>query len=181
MKLIQNSAQRCVQIVKDMLALARQQEAERRPANLNALVAKCVALKQFDWVGSDVDVEESYDLALAPVTISDPQIQQVVFNLLTNAEQAIRASEIGKGRIKVSTASANGLARITVEDNGPGIPKETLQKIGEPFFTTKPAGIGTGLGVSISKRIVEAHGGKLLIESDPGRRTVFTIELPKES
>lgn len=180
-QLIQSSSRRCVQIVKDMLAFSRQQEAEKKPADLNALVAKCVMLKKFDWVDSDLEVAEDYDAALKPLSVSGPQLQQVIFNLLTNAEQALRAAERHPGRIRVSTKGANGRVSIAVEDNGPGIPKDTLKKIGEPFFTTKPQGQGTGLGVSISRKIVEGHGGKLLIESEPGKSTTFTVDLPRES
>jgi len=175
---IQSAARRCTRTIQDMLAFARSQKSERKPTDVNALLRECLQLKRYDWVTDSIRSEESYAPGLPLLTLSGPEIQQVVFNLLTNAEQAIRSKPDGAGLIRLSSRMDPGFVRVTVEDDGPGIPAEALDKIWEPFFTTKPAGTGTGLGLSISRRIISEHGGKLSVSSAPGRGAAFTIELP---
>jgi two-component system NtrC family sensor kinase len=113
------------------------------------------------------------------------QLQQVALNLILNAEQAILGSGVGGRRtgdhIRITTSArrmGDAMWVITqVADNGPGIPPGVLPRVFEPFFTTKKVGDGAGLGLSVSYGIVEQHGGRLSVESEPGR-TVFTLELP---
>jgi two-component system NtrC family sensor kinase len=102
------------------------------------------------------------------------QINQVFMNILTNAAQAIDV----KGDIFISTKLSDQNAVITIKDNGPGIPANVLGKIFDPFFTTKSIGKGTGLGLSISYGIIKKHGGDILVKSEPGKGTEFTILLP---
>ncbi|MDE2491474.1 MAG: hypothetical protein KGM24_11530 [Elusimicrobia bacterium] len=170
---VATNAKRCRDIVQNMLGFARRRGAAREPADLNALVRRCVDLKRFDWQGSGLSLDTDYDETLPAIPCSGSEIQQIVFNLLTNAEQALNAN--GGGRIRVRTVRADAAARVEVEDDGPGIPPDVLKRLGEPFYTTKPA--GTGLGISICKKIAADHKGGLRIESAPGR-TVFTLELP---
>jgi two-component system cell cycle sensor histidine kinase/response regulator CckA len=108
------------------------------------------------------------------------QIQQVFLNLLLNAEHAILGSGVGDTiRVRAAARVADGKQWVVIEfaDNGPGIAREVLPRIFEPFFTTKKVGEGTGLGLSVSYGIVQQHGGRLTVESEPGR-TVFLVELP---
>ena len=178
---IDRRAVRCIEIIEDMLSFARRQKKEKAPTDLNALVHKCVDLKRYDWFDNKLGVKEDYEPALPQVAIAAAEIQQVVFNLLTNAEQAIGLKPGGAGSIRVSTKSGPKKILVRVEDDGPGISPEVMKKIWEPFFTTKPAGMGTGLGLPICRQILEEHGGTLSADSEEGRYAAFTIELPRST
>jgi two-component system, NtrC family, sensor kinase len=112
------------------------------------------------------------------------EIGRVLLNLINNAFHAVsaRAAEIGyadyKPTVSVSTRRVDQWVEIRVTDNGPGISDDIRKKIFQPFFTTKPAGQGTGLGLSLSYDIVKAHGGELNLDSEPNHHTTFTILLP---
>ena len=123
--------------------------------------------------GVDVmrDFEEVPKIRCAP-----SRLNQVFINLVTNAVQAMD----GKGRLELSTRSLGDAVLVTVSDSGCGIPEEHLQKIMDPFFTTKPVGQGTGLGLSIVRTIIEEHGGHLDVTSEPGVGTTFSVTLPIE-
>src|SRR6266516_5476 len=106
------------------------------------------------------------------------QLQQVFLNLITNAEQAMERAERDQQRLTIRTRRAGDLIRIEVEDTGPGIPPNLLERIFNPFFTTKPTGSGTGLGLSISLGIVREHEGRIWAENAPQGGARFVIELP---
>ena len=113
-----------------------------------------------------------------PLVLADGnQIQQVLLNILNNARQAIEAHQSG-GQIHITTETAGSNVRIIVKDNGPGIPKEILPRIFNPFFTTKGVGKGTGLGLSLCYGIIKEHGGSITPMSRDGEGAMFTIELP---
>src|SRR5439155_41668 len=125
-----------------------------------------------------IDVERDYDEQV-PETMADAhQLQQVFLNLITNAEQAMERSERDKQRLTVRTRRAGDVLRIEVEDTGPGIPPNLLERIFNPFFTTKPTGSGTGLGLSISLGIVREHEGRIWAENATQGGARFVIELP---
>ncbi|MGH8004918.1 MAG: sensor histidine kinase, partial [Limisphaerales bacterium] len=115
---------------------------------------------------------------LPPVTIDVGQVQQVFFNLIKNAAEAIRDSGKNSGSIEISAAFRPEKREIElkVKDDGPGIPPENLNRVFEPRFTTKPT--GHGLGLANCRRIMEAHGGKIMVESRPGAGTVFVLSFP---
>src|SRR5881409_1413868 len=106
------------------------------------------------------------------------QLQQVFLNLITNAEQAMERAERDQQRLTVRTRRTGDLLRIEVEDTGPGIPPNLLERIFNPFFTTKPTGSGTGLGLSISLGIVREHEGKIWAENAQQGGARFLVELP---
>ena len=171
------AAHRCDGTIQNMLALARQKTGARRPCDVNALVRECAALAQHDWVHDRIGLEEDYAADLPPAVVSGPELQQVVFNLLANARQAIRGAGRGEGRVRLSTRREDDGIAVTVADDGPGVPPDIAERIWEPFFTTKPEGEGTGLGLAICRRIVELHGGTLsLAPGGPG--AAFVIRLP---
>ena len=173
-----HEAERARRIVKNLLYFARENEPERTRVHLNEIVERTLALRSYELKVEDILIE----CVLAPdlpETMADPyQLQQVVLNLLVNAEQAL-LQDRGKGRVQIRTrVTAAGRISIEVSDDGPGIPKEIVTRIFDPFFTTKPSGLGTGLGLSIVYGIVKQHDGEVTVENQPGGGARFTVELP---
>jgi two-component system NtrC family sensor kinase len=105
------------------------------------------------------------------------QLNQVFLNLLMNACDAMEED----GTIRITTRRMPGGVRLEFADDGPGIPDDIKSRIFDPFFTTKPVGVGTGLGLSLSHGIIERHGGRILVESEPGSGATFVIELPLDA
>jgi two-component system NtrC family sensor kinase len=176
---IHREARRAAKIVTSLLTFARQQPAERAAARLNDIVNDTLELRRYTLRTARVDVTLDLDPALPP-TWADPfQLQQVVLNLVANAEQALGDTG-GERRITIRTATAASGTRIvlSVSDNGPGVPREQVDRIFNPFYTTKPVGQGTGLGLSISDGIVREHGGRIRVDSAPGQGATFVVELP---
>jgi signal transduction histidine kinase len=138
-------------------------------------------LRNYALQASGIDVRADLDPSAPVVEGDDPKLQQVVLNLLINAEDAMRSSPTKRLVVRTTRgldARLGELVTIEVTDSGKGMNAETRERIFEPFFTTKPAGSGTGLGLSLSYGIVEAHGGSIAVESEPGRGTTFRISLP---
>jgi signal transduction histidine kinase/CheY-like chemotaxis protein len=181
--LILAEANRAGAIVRNLLLFARAEAPEPRPVRLNEIIERTLALRQYDLRLENI--QAALDLEPAePVVQADPQaLQQLVLNLLINAEQAVGAERrAGRGHITIRTrCAAESRVRLEVRDDGPGIPPEILARIFDPFFTTKPAGVGTGLGLSIVNAIVQSQGGEIRVESEPGRGAVFSVEWPAAS
>jgi signal transduction histidine kinase/CheY-like chemotaxis protein len=171
-------AERARRIVKNLLYFARENKPERTRVNLNEIVERTLALRSYELRVENIVIE--CDLAPnLPETMADPhQLQQVVLNLLANAEQAL-LEDRGQGHVWIRTHRIGG-NRISLEvsDDGPGIPKEVGSRIFDPFFTTKPSDVGTGLGLSIVYGIVHQHGGEVTFENQSGSGARFVVELP---
>src|SRR5947209_595108 len=177
-RMIYQEAERAGHIVKNLLLFAREAKPERRPVNLNEVVERTLALRSYELKIENIAVETQLDPDL-PLTLADAaQMQQVILNLVVNAEQAMQQGR-GHGHIRVRTQrlSTQRLA-LEVADDGPGIPPEVASRIFDPFFTTKPVGVGTGLGLSIVYGIIHEHGGEISVSSQLGQGAVFWIELP---
>jgi two-component system NtrC family sensor kinase len=173
-----DEAQRAGRIVRNLLLFAREEKPEHKPVSLNEIVVSTVALRQYELELESTSVQIDLADALPAVLGDAHQLQQVVLNLVVNAEQALQLGR-GKGHIHISTRRARGgRVRLEVRDDGPGIPREVLPRIFDPFFTTKPAEAGTGLGLSIVCSIVQEHKGEVRVESTIGRGTTFIVELP---
>ena len=175
---IYQEAGRAGRIVKNLLLFAREAPAERRALSLNEVAERTLALRSYELKIENIVVELDLKEDL-PQTLGDSsQLQQVLLNLILNAEQAIRQGR-GRGLIRIRTMQLAG-NRIALEifDDGPGILPDVISRVFDPFFTTKPVGVGTGLGLSIVYGIVRGHGGEISVQSQPGEGTTFTIELP---
>ncbi len=177
---ILSAAQRAAKITTGMLAYSRNTSDRYDPAELGRLVDDVLVLVQKDLqmhrIGLDRDPS-------GPVwaQVNSSQIQQILINLIVNARQA--TPEGGRIRISIRDNPEEGWAEVSVADTGSGIPHDRLQKIFDPFYTTRKADArgqgGTGLGLALCRKIIEAHGGRIRVESEPGRGTTFTLKLPR--
>jgi signal transduction histidine kinase/CheY-like chemotaxis protein len=176
---------RMAKIIQSLLLFARQRKPERRPVDMGDVVRQILTLRETQLTVSGIRVETDFAADVTRAEGDSHQLQQVVLNLILNAEQAILGSGVGGRRtgdhIRITTSARQmgdaTWAIMQVADNGSGIAPAVLPRVFEPFFTTKKVGDGAGLGLSVSYGIVEQHGGRLSVESEPGR-TVFTLELP---
>lgn len=126
-----------------------------------------------------IEVRKEYDADLPKIECSPSQVNQVFLNIITNAVHAMPEERTEPGVITLRTArEGRDMVRVEIQDNGSGIPSDVLPKIFDPFFTTKEIGKGTGMGLSISYKIIQQHGGKILVNTEPGSGTVFSILLP---
>lgn len=174
---MQHGTQRIAGIVSQLRTYARVDDAAKwEEADVNGVVRDAVTLvgnQLHEMVGRfDVDLGDG----LGRVRMNPGRIEQVVINLLVNAGHA--AQPIADSRVGVTTRRDDGHVVVIVEDNGPGVPADIRARVFEPFFTTKPREQGTGMGLAISKRIVDEHGGTLTLESEPGQPTRFIVRLP---
>ena len=177
LKTIHNEAERAKRIVQNLLFFARQAPQEKEAVNLHEAFRKALALIEYDVKSRGTQIEQQFSKEELTVWADYFQIQEVILNLVTNAAQAIELA--GKGdHILIKTEKSDKYAVISVTDNGPGIPRQNLQKIFNPFFTTKPVGKGTGMGLAISYGIIQNHGGEISVRSEVGKGTTFTIRLP---
>ena len=176
---IKAAADRCVRIVRNFLALARQQAPERGQVRLNEVVRAAVELLAYELRIDNVGVSLSLAEDLPSLWADGHQLHQVLVNIIANAHHALRRGS-ARRQLSIATQSddATQQVRLEIADTGPGIPAEIRAKIFEPFFTTKPAGQGTGLGLSLCRGIIEEHGGIITVASEPGQGTTFTITLP---
>lgn len=166
-------------LVMDMLTFSKEREPDLQPADLNQLVADVVELMQSRAQEFNVELTWQKESEI-PVLIFDPEgIHRAVLNLVTNAIDAT-AERPPPRQVQVTTRYDESQAKvwITVKDNGPGIPLELLDKIFSPFVSVKKGTKGTGLGLPVSQKIVQEHGGRINVESIPDQGTTFTIELP---
>lgn len=153
--------------------------SEVSAADLNHAIASTVTVSRNEWkYVATVDLD--LDATLPAVRCHEGQIKQVVLNMVVNAAHAIEEAgrDPSTGRIVVATAWSGEHARISVSDNGCGMPPEVQARIFDPFFTTKEVGRGTGQGLSVAHRIVRAHAGRILVDSVQGTGTTFSLELP---
>src|SRR6187455_3379222 len=147
--------------------------------DLNQVVRETLALRAYEQRLTNIDVVTALASGLPPVFADPHQIQQVLLNLVINAEQAMLTAN-GRGSLVLRTwhdVTHNGVV-LQVSDDGPGVPTEVRSKIFDPFFTTKEVGKGTGLGLTVAYAIVQEHGGRIRIESRPGTGASFYVELP---
>ncbi len=180
LKKIEREAERCKRIVQNLLIFARKRKLRREPADINGVIDSTIELRAYHLKVENVRVKRDFDPNLPKTMVDVSQIQQVLMNLINNAQHAMAMS--GRpAEMTLRTRHTNGRIRVEVGDSGPGVARENMQKIFDPFFTTKEVGQGTGLGLSICYGIVNEHGGTISVESPPGRGATFAIELPVQT
>ena len=161
-------------VIEKLLGFARKQQTGLGPVNLNEAVEAVRRLVSFNLERKHVELKMRLDPDLPLVRADRQLIQEVVMNLILNAIDAVDE----KGYIRIETRCREDVVILQVLDRGQGIPADRIDQVFDPFFTTKKAGEGTGLGLSICLGIVQAHGGRIEVASDPGVETRFTITLP---
>ena len=176
---IVDDARRAGEVVRRIRAHLRREEVEPAPLDVRAVIRDAIRLVEMD--ARDRQVALSVDVApdLPPLKGDDVQLVQVVLNLVMNALDALEDVPEGRRRVRVSAAATPEGVEIQVADTGPGIPPAQVERLFDPFFTTKPSGLG--LGLSISRSIVEAHGGAIRVSAAEGGGTVFHVLLPAEA
>ncbi len=170
-------AERIRDVVQNLRLFSRLDEPAVTRIDLNEGIEATVRLLPGYYKSGSIRLVRDYG-DVPQVNCYAAQLNQVWMNLLVNAAHAIDSAE---GEVRITTRCNDRTVVVTVSDTGAGIPSEQLSKIFDPFFTTKPVGEGTGLGLSISHGIVERHGGRIEVESTPGRGTTFTISLPVDA
>jgi two-component system, NtrC family, sensor kinase len=189
-KVVQHG-RRADSIVKNMLLHSREGSGERRPADINAIVEESLNLAyhgaRAEKTGFNITLQRDFDPGAGELDIFPQEITRVFLNLISNGFYATakRKAEAGNGYepvLRATTKNLGNKVEIRIRDNGTGIPPEVKEKMFNPFFTTKPAGEGTGLGLSMSHDIVvKQHGGSIDVETEPGVFTEFRIVLPRTS
>ncbi|OGR96893.1 MAG: hypothetical protein A2016_03800 [Elusimicrobia bacterium GWF2_62_30] len=179
LKDIEKAVFRCKRIITSLLSFARQEKFHAEPINVNEALEETLTLCARQMELKHIRIVRDFGEALPPARADFQQLMQVFLNLLTNAKDSIPES----GAITITTRPAhmgNGrdAVAVSIADTGAGIPQELLNRIFDPFFTTKPVGKGTGLGLSVCLGIVNRHSGTITAKSEPGKGSVFTLELP---
>ena len=178
------AADRCSRIVKTFLAMARQSGPRRGHVQLNDLIAGAVDMAAYGLRTDGVVVRQELAPDLPPTSADEDQLVQVLINLIVNAQHAmsdkVGASKPGKHRLIIRTLhdEITQSVIVEVEDSGPGIPKDIATRVFDPFFTTKDVGTGTGMGLSVSRGMIEAHGGTLSLVRNSAKGATFRVTLP---
>ena len=160
-------------IIRELLQFARPKPLNLVPVEIVHLLARSFSLLEPKLKAKKIKVNVHVDESIEPLNLDPDRIQQVIVNILLNAIDAVKKG----GEIKIELMQDENHVKLSIQDNGPGIPRDELEKIFEPFYTTKPG--GTGLGLAICKQIIESHNGKIEVKSEQGKGSTFIILLPK--
>ena len=176
LELIASESRRCGDLVKNLLTFSRTTPINLQATNVNHVIDRALRLIQHQLDLASIQVQSELDPDLPPIVCDGAQIEQVLLALMMNALDALPQG----GNLWVTTklSREDGVARIIVRDDGCGIPPEILPRLFEPFLTTKETGKGVGLGLAISRSILERHNGNIEVQSEVGRGTTFTVTLP---
>ncbi len=177
LSIINKEAQRAGEVVKELLDFASKRSPVKQPSQINTIIEDVLRLRRYEHRANKIKVRRDLAADLPEVMVDYSQMQQVLLNIIINAEQAISQAKNG-GTLGISTERRNSTVVVSVSDDGPGIPQEHVDKVFNHFFTTKKPGEGTGLGLSICRRIVTDHSGEIYAESQPGEGATFSVELP---
>jgi signal transduction histidine kinase len=184
---IMHHGKRADAIVKGMLQHSQMSSGQKEPTDINALTEEYFRLAYHGLRAKDKSfnsgMKTDFDKNIGRINIVPQDIGRVIINLITNAFYAVSEKQKIVGSdytpiVTVSTKKSGNVVLVSVKDNGNGIPQKVLDKIFQPFFTTKPTGQGTGLGLSLSYDIIKAHGGELKVNTKEGEGAEFCIQLP---
>lgn len=176
LKTIQKHTRHCKTIVEDLLNFARTSKPKKELCNVHDIINEVIHFIQQHTNTEKVRIETLFDADIEALLLDEKKIKQVFINLIMNARYAVDA----RGTITVKTRKDPILNDVLIQviDNGSGIEKKDIERIFDPFFSTKPTGEGTGLGLSVSYGIIKNHGGNVEVESEPGKGTTFMVKLP---
>jgi len=174
---INSEARRMATVVTNLLTFARRRVADKEYADVNDILHKTLALRAYELKTSNIEVVTNLAPNLPKIMANFPQIQEVFLNIILNAEQTMTEAH-GGGKLSIKTRQIEDCIRISFSDNGPGIPAENLDKLFDPFFTTRWEKGGTGLGLSACHSIVTEHDGRIYVESELGKGAAFIVEFP---
>jgi two-component system NtrC family sensor kinase len=185
---IKHHGRRADAIVKGMLQHSRTSSGQKELTDINALCNEYLRLSYHGLRAKDksfnAEFKTDFDTSIGKINIVPQDIGRVILNLLTNAFYAVSAEALAKGNsnyvptVTVSTKKLSDKVEIRVKDNGGGMPQKLVDKIFQPFFTTKPTGQGTGLGLSLAYDVIKAHGGEIIVETKEGEGSEFVVQLP---
>jgi len=180
LNLIYNEAQRAANVTKNLLTFGRKHAPAKQLNQINNIIEGVLNLRAYEHKVNGIKVKRQLAPDLPEISVDYFQMQQVFLNIIINAEYFMSEAH-NRGTLTITTKKWNGSVRISIADDGPGIPPENLSRIFNPFFTTKEAGKGTGLGLSICHGIVAEHGGQIYAKSQPGKGGTIFVELPINS
>ena len=173
--LIMSQTKRITQIIRDLVDFSRPSESEEEITDINAQIEKAVRIVRIDDKSKDIDFNLDLGSDIGHPFLIPDQFFQVILNLLLNA---VDASIEHGNTISIRSYKRNGDVQINITDNGVGIPPDKINRIFEPFYTTKEVGKGTGLGLWVSSGIINSFGGNIEVESEVNKETTFTIRIP---
>jgi len=174
LKKIERQGFRASTIVDNLLNFARVSDIEFSEVNVNGLMLETLSLIDHQLRKSDVEVEVDLDASLPATLANGGKLQQVFMNLILNARDAMPQG----GKLTVRTYQEDSQLVVKIQDSGTGISDENVKRIYDPFFTTKKAGEGSGLGLSVSYGIIREHSGRINVDSTSGQGTTFRLHLP---
>jgi len=173
-----DSVNRCRTITHRLLGFSRRMEISHDALDLNDALKEVIGFIEKEILYRNITLNLNLSDSIPKIESDKGQLQQVILNIINNAIDAVEEG----GLIEVSSGSKDiNTVRVSIKDNGSGIPKDELKHIFEPFYSTKEKGKGTGLGLSISYGIMQKLGGSIQVESETGKGTTFTLEIPKKT
>jgi len=175
-EVINSGLERIQGIIKQLLDFSKKTSLTISPVSVDKLLNNVLKLVEYSANKKGIEIIKNPSDGIPDIMVDCNKMEQVFLNITLNAIQAMN----GPGKLTIETSQFNGNCVISFRDTGPGIPPEIMPYIFDPFFTTKPVGEGTGLGLSVSKSIVEQHGGRITVSSTEGM-TEFRIEIPIRS
>jgi signal transduction histidine kinase len=177
LEVINREAKRTAGVVKGLLSFTRKHPEEKQSVDVNEVIQGVLKMRSYEQKVNNIEVNTQFTPDLPEIIANSFELQQVFVNIIINAEHFMTEAH-GRGTLTITTERVGETIRVSLVDDGPGIAKENLGHLFDPFYTTKEVGKGTGLGLSISHGIITSHGGRIYAESELGKGATFVVELP---